>query len=195
MNYLGRYGIIYKITNLINNKKYIGQTTKYYPSERFRRHITDSINHRIDTYFSKAINKYGEKAFVFQIIDTANNQEELNRKEKIYIKFYDTLNRNKGYNLTEGGISSGGNTYKYRTEEQMEKTKAKLSKSKMGKNNPNHKMIEQIDLITNETLIFGSEMEAARYHNIKSKDVIRRRCIGEIKKPYRNRYMFKFYNE
>jgi group I intron endonuclease len=72
--------IVYCIANLINDKKYVGQTRKEKPKLRFTEHSnTDSI-------IGKAIRKYGKGNFSFCIIDTANTQEELNQKEIFWIK-------------------------------------------------------------------------------------------------------------
>ena len=71
---------IYKITNIQNQKVYIGQTIR--PIEqRFHRHINDAINNTLDTHFARAIRKYGEKNFVIEEIDSAITQNELNKKE------------------------------------------------------------------------------------------------------------------
>ena len=59
---------IYKITNIQNNKVYIGQTIR--PVEqRFRRHINDAMSNILDTHFARAIRKYGEQSFYIEIIE------------------------------------------------------------------------------------------------------------------------------
>ncbi len=71
---------IYKITNIKNNKVYIGQTIN--PVEnRWRRHILDAQNNILNTHFAIAIRKYGVDSFSCEIIDTAQNQDELNQFE------------------------------------------------------------------------------------------------------------------
>lgn len=52
---------------------------------------------------SNAIRKYGIDNFDKEIIDTANNIEELNKKEEFYIKQFDSTNREIGYNIKYGG--------------------------------------------------------------------------------------------
>jgi group I intron endonuclease len=92
-------GIIYKITNTINGKLYIGQT-----SRDLQTRINDYKNHNgHNDYLTNAFNKHGFDNFVFEQIDSADNIYELNQKEKYYIEFYDTTNRDKGYNLRSGG--------------------------------------------------------------------------------------------
>ena len=73
---------IYKITNIQNNKVYIGQTIRPIV-QRFRRHLNDALNNVIDTHFARAIRKYGKDSFVVKQIDTAKTQDELNKKRTI----------------------------------------------------------------------------------------------------------------
>lgn len=94
------HGIIYKVTNLINGKCYIGQTT-HDLEWRKKYHIYNTKYCK--NYFLNALKKYGENNFNWEIIDTANSQKELDEKEKYYISFYKTLNKNLGYNLRDGG--------------------------------------------------------------------------------------------
>ena len=71
---------IYKITNIQNNRNYIGQTTR--PVEqRFHRHVNDALNNILDTHFARAIRKYGKENFIIEVIDSAETQDELNKKE------------------------------------------------------------------------------------------------------------------
>ena len=53
---------IYKITNIQNNKVYIGQTIRPV-KDRFNRHINDALNNIIDTHFARAIRKHGKENF------------------------------------------------------------------------------------------------------------------------------------
>lgn len=81
--------IIYKATNKINGKVYIGQTEKDL-EWRKNKHKQDSK--RIDTYFYRAINKYGWDNFEWEVIDnTAQNRKELNELEKYYIAQYQSF--------------------------------------------------------------------------------------------------------
>lgn len=66
--------IVYKITNKLNGKVYIGQTTEGI-EKRWKRHCGYQIND--GTYFHNAIKKYGAENFTIEIIDKAKNQEEL----------------------------------------------------------------------------------------------------------------------
>ena len=73
--------IIYRITNNVNGKIYIGQTKKAL-SQRIAEHIKNN-----KTPVQKAINKYGLESFTILIIDEADTKEILNEKEKYWIKF------------------------------------------------------------------------------------------------------------
>lgn len=94
--------IIYKATNNINGKVYIGQTIKTL-DERRRGHIRQSKYGKRQTYFTKALAKYGSDNFSWEIIDTALSQDELNKKESYWIEKLKTTNNSVGYNLKGGG--------------------------------------------------------------------------------------------
>lgn len=88
--------LIYKITNLINNKVYIGQTIRTL-KQRFTQHCC-----RSDSIVGSAIKKYGKENFSVEIIAETDNLEELNKMEVYYIKEFNSLSPN-GYNLDSGG--------------------------------------------------------------------------------------------
>jgi len=83
---------IYKVTNLLNGKIYIGQT-------HFKRENYLGSGNLI----SQAVEKYGPENFVKEYIDEASTQEELDEKEKYWIKCLDSQNKEIGYNIAEGG--------------------------------------------------------------------------------------------
>ena len=108
---------IYMHINKQNNKKYIGQTKCQNPNDRWR-----NGTHYGDTYFGRAIQKYGWDNFEHIILEKdISTQEEANDKEKYYIKYYDTMNRDKGYNLTSGGE-------RYELSEEGKKIRSEASK-------------------------------------------------------------------
>ena len=105
-------GYIYKITNLINNKIYIGQTNITI-EERFKQHIYNSFNHKqnkdeYDYPVHRAIRKYGKENFTIEILEECP-QEQLNEKEREYIMQFNSYNL--GYNATLGG--DGQSKYNY----------------------------------------------------------------------------------
>lgn len=95
---------IYKITNLINGKVYIGQSVDI--ESRFNKHRTAPFNKNSDSYnshFYSAIRKYSLENFRFEIIEECT-QAELDQKEEYWIAFYQSyVDPTKGYNETKGG--------------------------------------------------------------------------------------------
>ena len=98
---------IYKITNLINNKVYIGQSTDI--KRRWKDHRKEAFWRNSSEYeypLYRAIRKYGLQNFSFEMVEECS-KSELNAKEKFYIAQYDSYNT--GYNQTEGGDSVSHN--------------------------------------------------------------------------------------
>ena len=94
---------IYSITNVINGKRYIGQSTNI--KKRWQKHHTEYKNPKANTYdypIYKAIRKYGLEYFDFQVLEYCD-ADKLNEREVYWIDKYDTLN--DGYNQTWGGSS------------------------------------------------------------------------------------------
>ena len=91
--------IVYKVTNIINHKSYIGQTI-YDLDYRKKRHFIDTARNS-NTHFHRAIKKHGERAFEWMTIAITTELEMLNILEKFYIEKYDSFHN--GYNMTTGG--------------------------------------------------------------------------------------------
>lgn len=97
--------IIYKITNKLNGKVYIGETRKGLKT-RWAQHCRDA-NSKIACFkLQKAIKKYGAENFTIEQIDCAATKEEADAKEVYWIKFYNAVEN--GYNTSPGG-KAGGN--------------------------------------------------------------------------------------
>lgn len=105
------YGWIYLITNKVNNRKYVGQTTTSV-SHRFNQHIfrgssDNPMNYRY-SLIDKAIHKYGKECFEVRELEeiASGNKNDLkilcDSKEQYWIKYYNTY-LGKGYNQTPGG--------------------------------------------------------------------------------------------
>ena len=93
-------GFIYKITNKINGKSYIGQTIQSV-KERFYQHCATKCSQAIlNMVIHKAINKYGKSNFTIEVIEEVESTN-LNDRERYWIRYYDSYNN--GYNSTEGG--------------------------------------------------------------------------------------------
>jgi len=119
------YGIIYKATNKINGKMYIGQTVGSL-NRRIVNHISKSLSKKDNFYFHGAIRKYGKENFVWEIIAKCNSLEELNKTEVEMIEKYNAFG--DGYNLTEGG--EGIAKFKHTDE-----SRKKMSEARKGEKN------------------------------------------------------------
>lgn len=123
-------GYIYKITNKINGKVYIGQTKKTI-EERFQEHLKKAKIHT-NRYLYDAMNKYGYENFIISQIEKCPDNN-LNEKEIFWIAFYQSNNKLYGYNMTVGG--GGGNTWI--NNPHKKETSKRLSQANKGKK---HKM-------------------------------------------------------
>lgn len=114
---------IYKITNNINNKCYVGQTVRTVDI-RYKEHFTKySKNSKYKSALYNAMEKYGKENFSVNTIEECDCLSNLNEREIFWIKELNTLAPN-GYNLKTGG-SSGGNL--------SEITKQKIREKHLGK--------------------------------------------------------------
>jgi group I intron endonuclease len=155
--------LVYKITNEINKKVYIGQTIQ-------------SLNDRIHGYKDEmyrterirpiiaAMKKYGFEKFHFEILkDNITTKEELDNTEIKYIQKFNSTDKKHGYNIENGGNSVGKHS---------EETKRKISEAqkgnknhmygKKGKDNKTSRAV--IDLTTD--IIYESAMMAAEKLNL-----------------------------
>ena len=102
------FGVIYKITNLINNKIYIGQTVQSYQA-RFTQHKSHSKNKKNTHRLARAFRKYGDENFIIEPIEFCKTQEELNNRERYWIQYYNSTDDKVGYNILIGGQDSYSN--------------------------------------------------------------------------------------
>lgn len=147
--------IIYKVTNLVDNKLYIGRTSgtlRY----RYRKHLYDIKKRNTCPLLYNAIRKYGINNFKWETIDIAYNIDDLNNKEKYYIKLYNSNNKDNGYNLTEGGESSDG--YKH-TDDVKNKLRAMKKELSIKFHNSREYKLKYINNI------FLKEIKLIEYYN------------------------------
>lgn len=181
--------VIYKITNIKNNKIYIGYSTK---SAQYRliKHFNEADSKIDTTYLNNAIRKHGRENFVVEDLDTAITIEELKQKEIYYIKLYNSRDKKIGYNLSEGGDGTPGVLKSAETREKIrqkalgrklsEETKRKMSNTKKTgnysfeigiKNCKQHnlktsKKVEKYDLNMNKLQEYNSISETVKDNNI-----------------------------
>ena len=89
---------IYKTTNLVNGKIYIGQHKTTYKVNTYL---------GSGTLFKRAIKKYGRDSFKREIIEYCT-EDFVDEREKYWINYYDSKNNSIGYNLVDGGGGTGG---------------------------------------------------------------------------------------
>lgn len=112
------YGYIYITTNLINNRKYIGQKK----SDYFKG--TDYLGS--GKILKQAVAKYGYENFKVDLLEECSSKEELDCQEKYWIKKYNAVDSPEFYNIAFGGQS--------RVHRQSEESKRKLRVSHLREN-------------------------------------------------------------
>lgn len=202
INKLEVYGIIYKITNIINGKVYIGQTIEGFNKRYGGR--GQGIERVYNTYLSckkrntpynkyllRSLEKYGFEAFkVDEIFDFAFSKTELDIKEDIWINYFDCINN--GYNCRGGGAKgklsketknkmSISKTGKHHTEE----TKRKISRNQKDEINKQSKKV----ICLNDFKVFDSLRKCSMYYDC-SYTRISKVCRHEAKDTKGLSFMF-----
>lgn len=169
---------IYKITNQVNGKVYIGQSVDIY----IRRccHKSELRGHRHhNIHLQRAWDQYGEENFIFDTIEECK-ENKLNEREIFWISYYNSNDPKYGYNLTEGGDGLRG----YKCSQEL---KNKMSQSK------NPPRIVQIDFDGKLVRSWRSATHAQRtLMNIRARSILQ--CARHI--CYQaNGYIWFFENE
>lgn len=98
------YGWVYLITNMVNGKVYIGQTTRT-PERYWKYQHLGSVRskQKWGKYLYQAIRKYGRDKFTFEILAEAPDKASLDHFEDFYILSFRSMDRTRGYNQRRGG--------------------------------------------------------------------------------------------
>lgn len=201
---------IYKITNLKNNKVYIGKTS-YSVDCRWKQHIRDSKKRLCENRpLYRAINKYGIENFIIETIEECDNQV-VNEREKYWIEQYRSFKN--GYNATIGGDGKPYldydviiNVYKQtlsitetaricqcndktvslilKSQDVLTLSSQEVNKNKYGI------LINQYDLQGNFIRSFPSVREAARSLNKEGVSHISDACKGKRKTAYGFKWLY-----
>lgn len=197
---------IYCITNLINNKRYVGKTTLSI-QERFKEHCIDSKKVRCNKRpLYDAMNKYGVENFIIEELEQVEDESILSEREIYWINELQTYGRN-GYNATRGGDGKIIYDYKevielinigYTTKEVADKVnctidtvyrvlKAHDVKSRYG----NANIIAQYDKAGNFIQTFWGANEAQKWlidqgltTSNRASTSIRKCCLGKMKSAF-----------
>lgn len=186
---------IYKITNDINGKLYIGKTNRSIET-RFQEHINFSKRAYKNRPLYDAMNKYGVNHFHIEQIDICETDEEASTKEIYWIAYYDTYRH--GYNATLGG--DGKQLLELNEEEIIEKYQELKSKRAVGRYfNVDEKTIrnilnkydvplidnrKQIAMMKNNKIlkIFNGRKEANIFLGISTKSIGISKALSRIQK-------------
>lgn len=169
---------IYKITNKVNNKCYIGQS-----KDIIKRWKTEYKWHKLNNHLLSAFNKYGLENFNFEIIEECE-PNLLNEREQFWINVYNSFDRNFGYNKTLGGAGTPGRTFVM-----SEETKNKIRLTNTGRKFTLEQLDEFRNIIRDNQIViycyetnkyYTSIGNAARELNI-CKDAIRHVITNESK--------------
>lgn len=202
-------GIIYKYTNKVNGKVYIGQTIN--ESKRREKWRNLKAPYAGD-YINRARAKYGIDAFSYELLVEILNDDEivlkdtLNLLEKKYISLYHSKDSRFGYNLTDGGESGNGQVVSQETRDKISKAHKGLKKkmSEQGKKNISlshkgprpwaWKKVAQYDKDTGELLkVWNSLSEVTNYFGDKSNSNLIFAIQGKYRHKYYHGYKWKYY--
>lgn len=160
-------GIIYSCLNLINGKRYIGQTIKTIEERKYQ-HLWECKDSGL--YFHNALKKYGPENFLWEIIDTTSSLEELNQKEIHWISELKSLWNENGYNISLGGSNSDNISNHPEKNKILEKMR----------NTDKNKEVFQYSLEGKFENSFRSAAEAERQTGISATNIVR----GCLNKAY-----------
>jgi group I intron endonuclease len=155
------FGIVYRVTNTVNGKTYIGITTRSL-SIRKSGHY-NRANNGSKNKFHRALLKHREDCFVWETICSCNDLLELEEKEKYYISLF---KEDELYNITEGG-RVGALGYKH-TDEERKRRSDKLKTA--GGIRRSDKLNKPIVCINNND-VFASISDAGRFFDISDKNI------------------------
>lgn len=202
-------GLIYKYTNIINGKVYIGQTT----NEFKRRQKWHSLNSPYaGNHINNARAKYSIASFVYEVLEEVIRDskhslaEELNSLERKYIAIYNSKNPKYGYNLSDGGLNGTGQVITDETRKRMSAAQKGIKKpmSDIGRRNISlsHrsprpwacKKVCQYDKDTGELIkVWNSLKEAANFFGDKSVGNLVSTIAGKYRRKYYKGFKWKYY--
>ena len=142
-----------------NGKKYYG-ITKQRPKQRW----ANGKGYHHNQHFTNAINKYGWDNIEHIVLHEGLDKEEAEELEQYMIQWYDTANRNHGYNISLGG----------ETGNHSEESRRKLSESKKGAKNPNYgkKISEETKKKLSEALRGKNNPNYGKHHSEETRKKI-----------------------
>ena len=158
---------IYKITNLINQKIYIGQTIN--PSHRWSQHLSEANTGTKHPLYN-SMRFHGTNNFSFELIACSKTIIDIDYTEIELIKQYDSRNRDRGYNLAVGGNNQVGKNNPMFGKKLSPEVCEKKRQSMLGKNKGKKRTPEQIAKQTKYN--FTEEQKLAIINDPRGKRVV-----------------------
>ena len=149
--------VIYKTTNLVNGKQYIGKDKHNNPN-----YIGSG------TYLKKAIKKYGKENFKKEILEVCSSSKELMEREEYWLNYYDAGGDPNFYNT---------HNYSYGCPSHSEETRRKMSESRKGK--PKKKHSEESKRRMSESRRGEKHFMYGKQVSTKTREKIRQSLIGK----------------
>jgi len=188
-------GYIYKITNKITNKCYIGETKKSNPELRWNEHKRKIEKGIGCPALQDAVKKYGVEHFKFEILIICFDEDRY-RFEKEYIKKYNSISPN-GYNLTNGGEGGGfyGKKHSNETIEKIVKTtKQNYIDNPEIRDNISIKIKQLLSIDKNRDKIKNGMKQSTVFNNLKRNDKGRGFAKVKVKQYTLDNIFIKEYN-
>lgn len=171
---------IYKTTNLINNKIYIGMHTS-----NLKNYFGSGIN------IKKDLKKYGKENFAREIIeDNISTLELLREREKYWINFYNSKDDSIGYNIFDGGRGGGGHP-------QNEDARKKISDSEIGNKNYNfgREFSEETRRRLSVAMTGKNNPNFEKKHSEERKQKMSNSMVGKKRKNSSSQYVGVYYKK
>ena len=165
---------IYIIEQISKKRKYVGQTTKVKPEDRWKEHLSCLKNgNHWNIFLQRAWNKYGESDFKFYTIQSCNSLEHLNESESAFITTLNTMKPRYGFNLRGGGRT---NTFS-----ESSKRKLSVAAKKQWKRQDKKLIGEKISIATREAMKNLSPEKKARMIEHVQKVEVKNKISDSIK--------------
>ena len=97
-------GLIYRVHCPLTDKSYVGQSRNF--DQRVRDHVNKALRGAVNTPFASALRKYGPDAFDWEVVSLCYDRDELDARERHYIKRYRSLVNQNGYNILDGVMNT-----------------------------------------------------------------------------------------
>jgi group I intron endonuclease len=172
---------IYRILNTVNGKPYLGSAVII--PNRWREHTrTLRKGTHKNPHLQAAWNKYGEEAFIFEIVELIEDKNKLIEREQYWIDFYEAYNPQKGYNVCQTAGNTSGRTFSPETRLKMNEIKKVQF---LGENNPffGKQHTDAAKERNRKAHIGVSPPNKGKHISQKQKDILREAAIKRWQNP------------